>query len=137
MNSDSHAIQKPVPASRAGAILAFVGAWLQAGPFVGLFGSVLEMIQAFRELGSAPVGDPGMLAKSIGEALISFASGLVLSLVGTALLILAMMFYNYRERWVRMLLTVVGIAWLIMIVLVGGSFLFGQSGVDAPANSFR
>lgn len=136
MNTESH-IQQPRPARRAGAVLAVIGAGLQAGPFVGLAGTVLDMAKAFRELGSSGIGDPGMLAKSIGEALISFAAGLAVSLAGTALLILAMLCCHYCERWVRLILAGVGIVWLIMIVLVGGCVLFGQPGPHATASSLH
>jgi biopolymer transport protein ExbB len=49
-------------------------------PLIGLFGTVTGMIRAFKAIGAAGGGDPGMVANGISEALVATASGLVVAI---------------------------------------------------------
>lgn len=49
-------------------------------PMVGLLGTVSGMIGAFQTIGSGGMGNPELLAGSIGEALITTAAGLVIGI---------------------------------------------------------
>ncbi len=49
-------------------------------PMVGLLGTVSGMIKAFSIIAQGGMGDPGKLAGSIGEALITTATGLVIAI---------------------------------------------------------
>ncbi len=49
-------------------------------PMIGLVGTVLGMIAAFRTLGTEGIGDPGKLSKAIGEVLVATASGLFIAI---------------------------------------------------------
>ncbi|MGJ3242357.1 MAG: MotA/TolQ/ExbB proton channel family protein [Opitutales bacterium] len=49
-------------------------------PMVGLFGTVLGMVKAFRAIGQVGMGDPSVLASNISEALVTTASGLVVAI---------------------------------------------------------
>ena len=61
------------------AVLATVGA---TSPFVGLVGTVLGIINAFKAMGSSKSVDLTTLAPAIGEALITTAVGIAVALVG-------------------------------------------------------
>ncbi len=49
-------------------------------PMIGLLGTVTGMMGAFSTLGSAGIGDPSSLSKSIGEVLVATASGLFIAI---------------------------------------------------------
>lgn len=58
-------------------------------PLLGLLGTVIGNIEAFGVLGKfGAVGDPGLLAKGIAEALLTTAAGIVVAIP-------AVIFYNY------------------------------------------
>lgn len=57
-------------------------------PFLGLFGTVIGMIQMFSGIGQHGVGDPSIVAAGISTALITTAAGL-------AVAIPSLMFYRY------------------------------------------
>ncbi len=57
-------------------------------PLLGLFGTVLGMIKVFTAITAAGVGNPGVLAGGISEALITTAAGL-------AIAIPSLFFYRY------------------------------------------
>lgn len=63
-------------------------------PFIGLFGTVVGIIKAFRDLALAGAGGPAVVAKGIAEALIATAGGL-------AVAIPAVIVYNYFMRKVK------------------------------------
>ncbi len=105
----------PRQGSRAGLVLAAIGAWMQLGPFIGVAGTVLGMIRAFQEMGSSGVGDPGSLSKPIGEVLISTAVGMVASFVGLVLMLIGFVLYQCRQRWLVWLLICVGAVWLTVV----------------------
>jgi biopolymer transport protein ExbB/biopolymer transport protein TolQ len=60
--------------------LLFLGTLGNNAPFVGLFGTVLGIVTAFRELGSSAQGAMGNVMGGIAEALISTAVGILVAL---------------------------------------------------------
>jgi biopolymer transport protein ExbB len=66
-------------------------------PFLGLFGTVVGMIQMFAGIGQHGVGDPSIVATGISTALITTAGGL-------AVAIPSLMFYRYFRGRVNDLL---------------------------------
>ena len=69
--------------------LSTLGTIANVAPLMGLLGTVTGNIKAFGVLGKfGAVGDPGLLAKGISEALITTAAGIVVSIP-------AIIFYNY------------------------------------------
>ncbi|BAV33661.1 biopolymer transporter ExbB [Sulfuricaulis limicola] len=66
-------------------------------PFLGLFGTVIGMIQMFSGIGQHGVGDPSIVAAGISTALITTAGGL-------AVAIPSLMFYRYFRGRVNELL---------------------------------
>ncbi len=66
-------------------VLGTVGS---VAPFVGLFGTVLGVMRAFRDLAGAANAGPGVVATGIAEALVGTAAGLFVAIP-------AVLAYNY------------------------------------------
>lgn len=83
--------------------LAYLGTLGNNAPFVGLFGTVVGIIEAFEALGSGAKAAAGQAASqavmtSIAEALVTTAVGILVALPAVA-------FYNYLQRRVSSLLS--------------------------------
>lgn len=77
--------------------LRSLGTIAAISPFLGLFGTVIGMIQMFSGIGQHGVGDPSIVAAGIATALITTAGGL-------AVAIPSLMFYRYLRGRVNELL---------------------------------
>ncbi|MBI5782303.1 MAG: MotA/TolQ/ExbB proton channel family protein [Gammaproteobacteria bacterium] len=77
--------------------LRSLGTIAAISPFLGLFGTVVGMIQMFSGIGQHGVGDPSIVAAGISTALITTAGGL-------AVAIPSLMFYRYFRGRVNELL---------------------------------
>jgi biopolymer transport protein ExbB/biopolymer transport protein TolQ len=71
--------------------LLFLGTLGNNAPFIGLFGTVLGIVTAFRELGNNSMGAMGNVMSGIAEALISTAVGILVALP-------AVIFYNVFQK---------------------------------------
>ncbi len=71
--------------------LGVLGTMGNIAPFIGLFGTVIGIIKAFRDLALSGSGGPTVVAKGIAEALVATAGGL-------AVAIPAVILYNYFMR---------------------------------------
>ena len=71
--------------------LGVLGTMGNIAPFIGLFGTVVGIIKAFRDLALSGSGGPTVVAKGIAEALVATAGGL-------AVAIPAVIIYNYFMR---------------------------------------
>ena len=80
--------------------LAFLGTIGNNAPFVGLFGTVLEIISALYELGTQSGGNvgAGAVMATLSQALAATAIGLVVALPAVAV-------YNYFNRKIKTLQT--------------------------------
>jgi biopolymer transport protein ExbB len=88
--------------------LAFLGTVGNNAPFVGLFGTVVGVIQAFEELGhGAPGhGGTGSASQAASQAVMSsIAEALVATAVGILVALPAVAAYNYLQRRVASLLS--------------------------------
>jgi hypothetical protein len=70
-----------------------VGGLLLLSPFIGLFGTVIGMMGAFKTLSGPGISDPNALSASIGTTLISTAAGLFLFPVGLGVLAISIVFF--------------------------------------------
>jgi biopolymer transport protein ExbB len=77
---------------RLGARLGIVGTIGNIAPFVGLFGTVLGIIRAFRDIGQVGAAGPAVVATGISEALIATAAGLFVAIA-------AVIVYNLFVIW--------------------------------------
>ena len=79
--------------------LAFLGTLGNNAPFIGLFGTVIGVVQAFEKLGSqtttvatqSAVAAPQEVMAAIAEALVATAVGLLIAIPAVAM-------YNYYQR---------------------------------------
>lgn len=84
--------------------LAFLGTLGNNAPFIGLFGTVIGVIQAFEELGHSAAGHVGAGATSqvaSGAVMSAIAEALVATAVGIAVALPAVAAYNYLQRRVE------------------------------------
>jgi biopolymer transport protein ExbB len=76
-------------------VLATIGS---VSPFIGLFGTVLGIMRAFRDIGVAGTAGQAVVASGIAEALITTASGLFVAVV-------AVVAYNHLMTWAQSIIT--------------------------------
>jgi biopolymer transport protein ExbB len=83
--------------------LAFLGTLGNNAPFVGLFGTVIGVIQAFEQLGVAPTAGAG---QAVSQAVMAgIAEALIATAVGIGVALPAVAFYNYFQRRIARLLS--------------------------------
>jgi biopolymer transport protein ExbB len=91
-----------VERERLEARLAFLGTLGNNAPFVGLFGTVIGVIQAFAQLG---VGAQGTAGQAVSQAVMAgIAEALIATAVGIGVALPAVAFYNYFQRRIARLL---------------------------------
>jgi biopolymer transport protein TolQ len=78
--------------------LPFLATTGSATPFIGLFGTVWGIMNAFQRIGAVQAANISVVAPGVSEALIATAAGL-------AAAIPAVIFYNFFLNWVRRLST--------------------------------
>lgn len=78
--------------------LSFLATTGSATPFIGLFGTVWGIMNAFQRIGVTQAANISVVAPGVSEALIATAAGL-------AAAIPAVIFYNYFVNWVKRLST--------------------------------
>lgn len=83
---------------RLSAYLGIVGTIGNIAPFVGLFGTVLGIIRAFRDIGQVGAAGPAVVASGISEALVATAAGL---LVAVTAVIVYNLFVTWQSRLLR------------------------------------
>ncbi len=71
--------------------LVILGTVASTAPFIGLLGTVLGIIQAFRAISMSLGGGPSVVANGIAEALVTTAAGLIVAIP-------AVVAYNYFNR---------------------------------------
>ncbi len=74
--------------------LVILGTLGSNAPFIGLFGTVIGIIQAFSDLATNPAGGPSVVMAGISEALIATAVGLIVAIP-------AVIAFNGFQRIVR------------------------------------
>ena len=92
--------------------LVVLGTLGNTAPFIGLFGTVIGIIKAFRDLALAGTGGPTVVAKGIAEALVATAAGL-------AVAIPAVIVYNYYMRKMKEISTQMDAASLRLLESLG------------------
>lgn len=88
--------------------LAFLGTLGNNAPFIGLFGTVIGVVQAFEQLGKQGMGQNAAQAASSAAAptavMSAIAEALVATAVGLAVAIPAVAAYNFYQRHTRAVL---------------------------------
>ena len=92
--------------------LAILGTLGNISPFIGLFGTVIGIIKAFRDLAASGTGGPSVVAQGIAEALVATAAGLVVAIPAAIL-------YNYFMGRLKRLTVEMEVASARLIVMLG------------------
>jgi biopolymer transport protein ExbB len=92
--------------------LGVLGTLGNIAPFIGLFGTVVGIIKAFRDLALSGGGGPAVVAKGIAEALVATAAGLVVAIP-------AVIVYNYFMRKVKAISVEMEVASTRLLVMLG------------------
>jgi biopolymer transport protein ExbB len=94
-----------VERERLEARLAFLGTLGNNAPFIGLFGTVIGVIQAFDQLGVGTRSAAGG-AQAVSQAVMAgIAEALIATAVGIAVALPAVAFYNYFQRSIGRMLS--------------------------------
>ncbi|OGS11899.1 MAG: hypothetical protein A2234_09165 [Elusimicrobia bacterium RIFOXYA2_FULL_58_8] len=92
--------------------LGVLGTMGNIAPFIGLFGTVVGIIKAFRDLALSGTGGPTVVAKGIAEALVATAGGL-------AVAIPAVIIYNYFMRRTKVISSELEIFSARLVIMIG------------------
>ncbi|HAM37036.1 MAG TPA: MotA/TolQ/ExbB proton channel family protein [Elusimicrobia bacterium] len=92
--------------------LGVLGTLGNIAPFIGLFGTVVGIIKAFRDLALSGGGGPAVVAKGIAEALVATAAGLLVAIP-------AVIIYNYFMRKVKAISVEMEVASTRLLVMLG------------------
>jgi len=76
--------------------LSILGTLSNIAPLLGLFGTVLGIIRAFRDIAVTGSGGSAVVAMGVAEALLTTAAGIIIAVVST-------IFYNYFMRRIRVM----------------------------------
>jgi biopolymer transport protein ExbB/TolQ len=92
--------------------LSILGTLGNISPFIGLFGTVVGIIKAFRDLAASGTGGPSVVAQGIAEALVSTAAGLIVAIPAAIL-------YNYFMGRLKKQTVEMEVASARLIVMLG------------------
>ena len=92
--------------------LGVLGTLGNISPFIGLFGTVVGIIKAFRDLAASGTGGPAVVARGIAEALVATAAGLLVAIPASIL-------YNYFMRRLKVITVDMEIASARLLVMLG------------------
>lgn len=92
--------------------LSVLGTLGNVAPFIGLFGTVVGIIKAFRDLALSGGGGPSVVAKGIAEALVATAGGLLVAIP-------AVIIYNYFMRRAKSISVDMEVASTRLLVMLG------------------
>jgi len=92
--------------------LSILGTLGNIAPFIGLFGTVVGIIKAFRDLALSGGGGPSVVARGIAEALVATAGGLLVAIP-------AVVIYNYFMRRVKSIAADMEVASSRLVVMLG------------------
>jgi len=92
--------------------LPVLGTLGNIAPFIGLFGTVVGIIKAFRDLAASGTGGPSVVAQGIAEALVSTAAGLLVAIPAAVL-------YNYFTGRLKRQTVEMEVASARLVVMLG------------------
>lgn len=92
--------------------LPVLGTLGNISPFIGLFGTVIGIIRAFRDLAASGTGGPSVVARGIAEALVATAAGLLVAIPAAVL-------YNYFMGRLKKVIVEMEVASARLIVMLG------------------
>jgi len=120
--------------------LAFLGTLGNNAPFIGLFGTVIGVVQAFEQLGKQGMSTSQAAASAAAPAAVmsSIAEALVATAVGLAVAIPAVAAYNFYQRHTRSVLgNTEALSNVLLAYLSGDVPAPATGGVKAKAKAAR
>jgi MotA/TolQ/ExbB proton channel family len=99
--------------------MAGVGVVLFTGPIWGVFGTVFGMIQAFNRVSGGGNVASVDLSKHVRLALNSTVIGIVVGLMGGALILASILLTGYRKKWFYSWSLGLAIIWCIAVFPIG------------------
>jgi len=78
--------------------MSMVGTIGAVSPFIGLFGTVLGIMRAFRDIGTTGSAGGAVVAAGVAEALVTTATGLFVAVI-------AVIAYNHLMTWAESIIT--------------------------------
>lgn len=113
---------------RAGSLMTVLGSIASSAPFIGLFGTVYGILDAFLRIGREKSASLPVVAPAIGEALIATAVGLFAAIP-------ALVFYNFLSRRIEDLVNELEAAsegWVNIVAESDAQAAVRTSGAPAP-----
>ena len=95
--------------------LALWGLVLQLGFVVGVGGTVIGVMHAFSRMAADGTAQLSDVAPGISTALHSTVAGMLISMVGAVLLLIALLGAKFRATWFYRTMWVFGILWLFSV----------------------
>jgi biopolymer transport protein ExbB len=92
--------------------MGVLGTLGNVSPFIGLFGTVVGIIKAFRDLAASGTGGPSVVARGIAEALVATAAGLLVAIP-------AVIIFNYFTKRLKDQTVQMEVAASRLIVMLG------------------
>jgi len=92
-------LDQQVPSYLLGRSLAGLGVALYTGPIWGLLGTVFGMIQAFDTVSDGSEVGSADISRHVSFALNTTAVGIAVGLFGAAMILISVIFSDYRSRW--------------------------------------
>lgn len=80
--------------------LWILGTIASAAPFIGLFGTVVGILESFQQMAAKGAGGFAVVAAGISESLVATASGIVVAVIAV------LAFNAFQTRWSALVLTV-------------------------------
>ncbi len=118
--------------------LAYLGTLGNNAPFIGLFGTVIGIVQAFEELGRSGTQAHAGTAQVASQALMSsIAEALVATAVGIAVALPAVAMFNYLQRRMHSLLAEAEVLTSLVLAYLQERPVSGGGGLPAPSRSPR
>lgn len=99
--------------------MAGLGVILFTGPIWGLFGTVFGMIQSYNHVSDVGNVASAELSKHVRFALNSTAIGIVVGLVGGAMILASILLTGYRKKWFYSWTLGLAIIWCIAVFPIG------------------
>ena|GEM_PF-124010 len=93
-------------------LIGIVGTLGNSCPFIGLFGTVVGIIKAFKDLAASGEGGPSVVAAGIAEALVATAGGLLVAIP-------CVMVFNYFTKKVKVAVNEIDASTKQLLVFMG------------------
>jgi len=107
------------PSYPLGRSLAGLGVTLYTGPIWGLIGTVFAVVQAYNKMSDGGQEASAEISRQVSFALSTTAIGIVVGLLGAVMILISVLFFNYRSKWFYSWSIGLSILWCIAVFPMG------------------